>query len=130
MRPDLTPKAPLQGDGARGRPLRDLRRQEERRIEAESPRDSASSTRRKVPFLQALQTISARLMSCPFQCRRHLIAVVGVDVEAENRVDFYGLSAAGGGAEFPAGQGGHDFCGHGGGAGFEDLEIFQVAAGV
>jgi hypothetical protein len=52
-----------------------------------------------------------------------LIAVVGVDVEAEDGVDFDGLGAAGGGAEFPTGQGRHDLGGHGGGAGFEDLEI-------
>ena len=59
-----------------------------------------------------------------------LIAVVGVDVEAEDGVDFDGLGSAGGGTEFPAGEGGYDFCGHGGGAGFEDLKIFQVSRGV
>ncbi len=62
--------------------------------------------------------------------RQILIAVVGVDVEAEDGVYFDGLSAADGGAEFPCGEGGHYFCGHGGGAGFEDLKIFQVAAGI
>ena len=60
----------------------------------------------------------------------HLVAVVGVDVETEDGVDFHGLGAAGGGAEFPVGESGHDFCGHGGGAGFEDLQIFQIATGV
>lgn len=58
------------------------------------------------------------------------IAIIGVDVEAQDGVDFYGLGAALGGAEFPGGEGGQDFGGHGGGAGFEDLEIFQVAGGV
>jgi len=57
----------------------------------------------------------------------NLEAVVGVDVEAEDGVDFDGLGAAGRGTEFPAGKCGHDFRGHGGGAGFEDLQIFQVA---
>ncbi len=51
------------------------------------------------------------------------VAVVGVDVEAEDGVDFDRLLAAHGGAEFPGGECGHDFGGHGGGAGFEDLKI-------
>jgi len=59
-----------------------------------------------------------------------LIAVVGVDVEAEDGVDFDGLRATHGGTKLPAGQGGHDLRGHGGGAGFEDLQIFQVAGSV
>jgi hypothetical protein len=59
-----------------------------------------------------------------------LVAVVGVDVEAEEGVDFDGLGAARSGAEFPAGKGSHDSCGHGGGAGFQHLEIFQIAGGV
>src|SRR5208337_1332892 len=56
-----------------------------------------------------------------------LIAVVRVDVEAEDGVDVHGLSAARGGAEFPAWQRGHDFRGHNCGSGLEDLQIFQVA---
>jgi len=51
------------------------------------------------------------------------IPIAGVDVETEDGIDFYGLGAAGGGTEFPAGKGGHDLGGHGGGAGFEDLQI-------
>jgi len=62
-------------------------------------------------------------------CQR-LIAVVGVDVEAEDGIDFDGLRAAGGGAELPTAQGEHDLVGHGGGAGFEHLQISQVAGGV
>ena len=62
--------------------------------------------------------------------RTVLIAVVGVDVEAEDGVYFNRLHTAHGGAELPGGQGSHDFRGHGGGAGFEDLEIFQVAGSV
>jgi hypothetical protein len=52
------------------------------------------------------------------------IAVIGVDVEAEDRIDFDGLGAASGRAEFPVGKRSYDFCGHGRGAGLEDLKIF------
>lgn len=41
------------------------------------------------------------------------IAVVGVDAEAEDGVDFHGLFATHGGAELPAWQGGHHVGGHG-----------------
>jgi hypothetical protein len=54
-------------------------------------------------------------------CSPDSIAIVGIDVEAEDGVDFNRLHAAHGGTELPAGQGGHKFCGHVGGAGFEDL---------
>ncbi len=59
-----------------------------------------------------------------------LIAVVGVDVEAEDGVYFYRLLAAHGGTELPAGKRGHNFRGHGGGAGLEDLKISQVAGSI
>ncbi len=59
-----------------------------------------------------------------------LVAVASVDVEAEDGVDFYGLGAAHGGAELPTGQGSHDLRGHCGWAGFEDLEIFQIAGSI
>jgi len=69
-------------------------------------------------------------MPAPLLTYPSLKAVVGVDVEAEDGIDFDGLGAAGSGAEFPAGKCGHDFRGHGSRAGFEDLQIFQVAGGV
>lgn len=59
-----------------------------------------------------------------------LITVVGVDTEAEDGVHFNWLLAAHGGTELPTGKGGHDFRGHGGGAGFEDLQMLQVAGSV
>jgi hypothetical protein len=59
-----------------------------------------------------------------------LIAVVGVDVEAEEGIDFDGLGATGGRAELPGGECGHDSCSHDGGTGFDDLQIFQIARGV
>jgi hypothetical protein len=59
-----------------------------------------------------------------------LIAVVGVDVEAEDCVDFYRLSAAHGGAELPMRQRGHDLRCHVGRARFEDLEILQLAGSI
>ncbi len=62
--------------------------------------------------------------------RSGLESVVGVDVEAEDGVDFDRLSAASGGAKFPARQCGEDFRGHGGRPRFEDLKIFEIAGGV
>jgi len=47
-----------------------------------------------------------------------LIAVVGVDVEAEDGVDFNRLRATHGGTELPTGQCGHDLRSHSGGTGF------------
>src|ERR1039457_3664433 len=59
-----------------------------------------------------------------------LIAVVGVDVEAEYRVYFDWLDAAHGGAGISNAQGGYDLNRHRGGAGSGDLQIPQVAGGV
>ena len=56
-----------------------------------------------------------------------LIAVVRVDVEAEDGVHFYRLLAAHGGTEFPIGQGLHDLGRHCGRAGLKHLQISQIA---
>src|SRR5712691_4049012 len=56
-----------------------------------------------------------------------LVPVVGVDVEAEEGVDFNRLCTAHGGTELPAWQRGHNLCSHSSGTGFEDLQISQVA---
>src|ERR1700683_2567012 len=56
-----------------------------------------------------------------------LIAVVGVDVEAEDGVYFNWLCAAHRGAELPTRQRGHDLGGHGGRAGLKHLQLSQVA---
>src|SRR5208283_116594 len=56
-----------------------------------------------------------------------LIAVVGVDVEAQDGVYLDGLIAAHRRAELPAVQRGQDLGGHGCGTGFENLEIAQIA---
>jgi hypothetical protein len=65
-----------------------------------------------------------------FKNSANLIPVVGVDAEAEDGVDFDGLLAAHGGTKFPGGECRHNLGGHGGGAGFEDLQIFQIAGSI
>ncbi len=60
---------------------------------------------------------------------RSSVAIVGVDVEAEDGVNFDWVLAAGGGAELPVGKCGEELGGHGGGAGFEDLNFFEIAGG-
>jgi hypothetical protein len=59
-----------------------------------------------------------------------LEAVVGVDTEAQDRSDFYGLVAAHGRLELPTAQGKKDFCGHIRRSGFQDADVFQVAGSV
>src|SRR6202020_2332162 len=41
-----------------------------------------------------------------------LVTVVGVDIKAEEGIDFNRLGATGGRAELPGGERGHDFCSH------------------
>jgi hypothetical protein len=59
-----------------------------------------------------------------------LESVVGVDVEAEDGGDFYGLASAHGGLEFPGAQGGYKFGRGFGRAGFEHVDVSHVARGV
>jgi len=82
------------------------------------------STPGTAPLPHIGKFISIKEFTATSAVHTSLVAVVGVDVEAEDGVYFDRLSAAQGGAELPGAQRGHDLDGHGGGAGLEDLEIF------
>lgn len=57
-------------------------------------------------------------------------AVVGVDVEADDGFDFYGLVAAQGRLEFPGAQGGYDFGSHIGWARLENVQVAGIAGSI